>query len=115
MSLESDLYAVVSAICPRVYPDVADYGTHRPYVTWQQVGGDVVNHVDDVVPDYRNALVQINVWSNTRLEANAIMQQIEAAMITATQFQARPSGALIATEDEDIRGAMQDFSIWAPR
>lgn len=117
MSLESDLFTTLQAVCPRVFPDVAPTGESRPYITWQQVGGDVIKPLGQDVPDKRNALVQINCWADTRLAANALALQVEAALITAVQFVARPQAALQAAHDDDtdLRGAMQDFSIWATR
>jgi len=117
MSLESDLFAIVSAVCPRTFPDHAPFDTQRPFVIWNQMGGQVINPIAREVPDKRNAFVQITVWSDTRAEAVTVSQQIEAALIQATQFQAKPYSAIVATSDEElgIRGAMQDFSIWAAR
>lgn len=117
MSLETDLYAVLVAQCPRVFPDVAPYDTQRPYITWQQIGGDPLSYVEGTVPSQRNAHIQINVWDETRLQANALMLQIESAMLSAPTFQARALSALSASIDEgtDRRGAMQDFSIWGAR
>jgi hypothetical protein len=117
MSLESDLYAVLGAVCPRVFPDFAPFSTTRPFITWQQIGGQVINPIANEVADKRNAMVQINVWADTRIAATEMSQQIEAALVQATQFQARPIGALLASGDEDldIRGTSQDFTIWASR
>ena len=116
MSLESDLYTVLAAVQPAVYPDVAPPGAAVPYITWQQVGGDVVRPVDGL-PDKRNAVVQINCWAATRDQANAMALAVEAALVAATVFQARPVAAFMAAFDDDVelRGAMQDFSIWAAR
>lgn len=117
MSLETDLVALLLTQCARVFPDVAPLSTARPYITWQQVGGDAPTFVDNTLPSTRNALIQVNVWSTTRAEATALMLQVEAALIASTALQARPNSALIAAHDEDtdLRGCMQDFSIWAPR
>ena len=114
MSLESELQATLTAVCPRSFPDFAPDGTATPYVTWQQIGGAPLAYVDDSLPDKRNARIQINVWAETRAAANAMMLQIEAAMIAQS---ARPIGGLLANFDEDanLRGAMQDFSVWAAR
>lgn len=116
MSLESDLFAVLAAVHPRVYPDVAPEGSALPYITWQQIGGDVIRPVDGL-PDKRNAYIQVNCWAATRADANAMALQVEAALVAATAFQARPMAALMAAFDEgtEYRGAMQDFTIWAAR
>lgn len=117
MSLETQLYAVLSGVCPRTFPDFAPVSTARPYVTYQQIGGDVVNTLDRMVPNKRNATIQINVWSNTRAEAVSLMQGIEDAIRMSTAFQAMPLSAPSTDFDADIPvyGCIQDFSIWADR
>lgn len=117
MSLETDVYAVLQTVCPRVFPDVAPANTAMPYITWQQIGGDVIATVTNDLPDKRNALVQVNCWSSTRLEANQLALQVEVALVGAGQFVAIPRGAFTASFDDDVdgRGTMQDFSIWASR
>jgi len=114
MSLETDLHIRLTAICPRVFPDVAPGNTTRPYITWQQIGGRVLELVANEVPNVRHADIQINVWSSTRAEAVSLAQQIEAAMI---QSGARPNSAHLATYEEDLNlyGTIQDFSVWATR
>lgn len=117
MSLETELKTALETICPRVFPDVAPFSTARPYITWQQIGGEAPAYVDNTVPDRRNAYVQINVWDTTRASSTALALQIEAALIVHPVLQARAQSALQATmdEDTDLRGCMQDFTIWAMR
>lgn len=117
MSLETELVARLQTVCPRVFPDVAPLDTERPYITWQQIGGDAPVYVEAVALNQRNAFVQVNCWADTRAQANALSQQVEQALVTATTMQAQPQSALIAAHDEDTdrRGAQQDFSIWALR
>ena len=61
--------------------------------------------------------MQINVWHDNREQANALMRQIEAALLQSTVFQAEPQAGLISgfEEDTETRSAQQDFSIWADR
>jgi hypothetical protein len=117
MSLESQLFTLLQGVCPRSFPDFAPATTARPYVTYQQIGGQAVNHLDRLIPNKRNAVMQINVWSDTRAEANTLIQSIEDALRMTTVFQAEPSGAPHASFDADIPvyAAIQDFSIWADR
>lgn len=117
MSLETQLYTVLSGVCARTFPDFAPVSTTRPYVTYQQVGGEAVNMVDRFIPNKRNARVQINVWSDTRAEAVSVMQSIEDAIRMSTAFQAEPVSAPMADFDADIPvyACIQDFSIWADR
>jgi hypothetical protein len=117
MSLETDLVAVLHTLCPRVFPDVAPTTTQRPYITYQQVGGERAHYVEGQQIAKVNALVQINVWHDTRLAANTLSRQVEAALLAATTLQAEPEGALVAAFDDatELRGAQQDFSIWGAR
>src|SRR5574343_1379892 len=77
MSMESDLSTLLKTICPRVYPDLAPVGTVTPYVTWQAIGGTAIRFGDGSAPDKRNTLMQINVWSKTRLEALTMIRSGE--------------------------------------
>lgn len=116
MTLETRIYAALHALCERVFPDVAPFGTATPYVTYQQVGGDSPVYQEGALPDKLNALVQINTWAATRGEASALMRQIEAALVADATLNATPVGALVAdVDDDDLRGAIQDFSLWVPR
>lgn len=117
MSLESDLVAVITPLCPRLFPDVAPYTTARPYVTYQHIGGIPLRYVDNQPADKRHTLLQVNVWADTRAAALTLARAIEEALCAATAFTARPDSELLADVDPDTdrRGCLQDFSIWSPR
>lgn len=117
MSLETALHTVLVSLCPRVFPDVAPFGTVQPYITWQQIGGPALTFTEGTLSDHRGAMVQINVWDDRRLQANALALDIEAALAASPLFQARAVSAFQAALDDDseARGTMQDFEIWAPR
>lgn len=119
MSIETTLRAVIEQQCPRVFPDIAPFETAKPYVTWQQIGGDAPVYVEGAVMGQRHALMQIDVHADTRLEASQLMLGIEQALVESTALQAEPQGAMRADGDgeglERIYTASQDFSIWAPR
>jgi hypothetical protein len=114
MTFEADLYTVLTAVTPRAFPDFAPVSTARPYVTYQQIGGQVVTLLANQAPGIRQSEVQVNVWSNTRKEAMELARAIEAAMCTATAFTARPAADVIADFDADVPvfGARQDFRCW---
>lgn len=116
MSLESDLQTLLSGVV-QSFPDFAPATVTAPYAVWQQIGGASPAYVERAVFNKRNARVQISVWASTRLQANDLMAQIESALILATVFQASPYGAMTAVSDEEtqLRGARQDFTIWAGR
>lgn len=114
MSMESILTAALVNLCPRVYPDIAPENTGKPYLTWQQVGGEPVNFVDGGVPSKKNARVQVNVWAATRLDAAALAVQVEDALRGVTALQTTVLGSPIAIYEPEtkLRGSMQDFSFW---
>lgn len=117
MTIDERITALLRAICPRTFCDFAPTDTQRPYCTYQVIGGEVLSYLDPVVPGKKNADVQVSIWSNSRLEASALMDQVEAAMITATNMQASPLSAAASDFDADmnVRSSRQDFSVWADR
>jgi len=114
VSLESALAPVLQAVCPRAWSDFAASVKTRPFITFQQIGGQVINPLSNEPPGRRNATVQINVWADTRDEARALMNQIEDALRAATGFVAQPQSAAFNDYDHDMRvyGSQQDFSVW---
>jgi hypothetical protein len=115
MSFESQLFSVLQAACPRVFPDVAPLGTATPYVTWQALGGENLRFVDNTAPDKRNVLLQVNAWSKTRAEATALIRQIEDALCASALFTAIPEGEALSLFEDPLRGCVQRFSIYASR
>jgi hypothetical protein len=117
MSMEADLFNLLTAICPRVYPDVAPSGTVAPYATWQGIGGVSLRYTDGTAADKRNTFMQINVWSKTRLEANTLIRQIEDALCASSALTVEPQGEPLASHepDGDLYGSIQRFSIYSSR
>ena len=118
MTVESNIYdAVKGLVANRVFPDVAPSGTALPYITYQQVGGDAPTFLERSVVPKKNGSFQLNVWATTRAEAATLILAIEAALITATTFQAVPRAAPIAgyAEEPATYGYLQQFSIWSDR
>ena len=76
--------ALSPLVAGRVFPDVAPLDTPRPYITYQQVGGTAHAYIDKALPDHEHALVQLNVWADTRLQAAALRKLTEASLIAAT-------------------------------
>jgi hypothetical protein len=114
MSVEADLFAVLGPLVSnRAFPDVAPDGVAKPYITYQQVGGDVVNFLNGV-PDKRNGRFQINVWAATRSAASTLIRQVEDAVRLSTTLRATSEGGAVAEYEDELKlyGARQDFSIW---
>lgn len=117
MSLESDVYTLLTGVCPRVFPDFAPTGTAKPFVTWSIIGGQALKPLGKDVPNRRQSMIQVNVWSDTRIESNALMLQIDSAFRQATAFDAQASAELMTIVDEEtgLRGAIQDFVVMGYR
>ena len=81
MTMESDLTALLKATCQRVYPDFAPANTPRPYVTYQQIYGIALRYLGNEVPTKQHAVIQINVWADTRKEAKATILAIEEGLV----------------------------------
>ena len=115
MTVEADIFTLLGALVSnRVSPDVAPPGTEKPYITYQQVGGDVVSFMETAMPSKRNGRFQINVWDTTRLSASALMRQAEVALVTSTALRAEVLGGAVSTYEEETQlyGSRQFFSIW---
>lgn len=117
MTVEADIRTALLNECPRVRFDFAAVGTQRPYVTVQQVGGNVINPIGNTVPDKQHGEFQVNVWADSREAASLLALAIEARLRTTTTFQARPRSAPVADFDPDVPvyGTRQDWSIWSSR
>lgn len=120
MTIEADLVTALRTVCPRVSPDVAEFGTVRPYITWQFIGGQTLRALNGVPFDKRHTLLQVNVWSQSRAEALTLMRQVETVLCdTAQPFTARPEAEPVSDVADDIEpmlySSVQDFSIHASR
>ena len=118
MIVETEIYNTLAGLVPgHVWPDLAPLDVARPFITFQQVGGESVGFVEQVLPSKENARMQINVWADTRIQAKTLIKQIEAAMVAATAFQASAEGAPISRYEPDTKlyGSQQDFSVWSDR
>lgn len=118
MTVEADIFNTLRGLVDgRCYPDVAPSGVARPYIVYQQVGGQAPIFLERAVPSKKNGRIQISVWADTRAAASALGDQIEGPMVAATAFDAKPLGAPVAVFDEEtkLRGSQQDFSVWSDR
>jgi hypothetical protein len=117
MSLEINLNTLLRTICARTFPGFARTNTELPYCTYQRIGGQAIDFIDNTIPSKRNAEIQINVWTGTQIEADELILQMEDALRGATAFQASPAAESSTDFDADMERycARQDFTIWADR
>lgn len=116
MTVEADLFNVLSGLVPatRVYPDVAPQSVAKPYITYQQVGGQSVNTLESAVVGKRNARFQVNCWDVSRLNVATLARQVEDAIASSTVVRGYVLGAMTAIFEQDLLlyGTRQDFSVW---
>lgn len=107
--------ALQNLVGGRIFPDVAEMGTDKPYITYQAVGGEPMNFLSGDRPTKQHVRIQVNVWSTRRIEASEIGMLVEDALRSATALQVEVATGRVATYDEetDLRGTMQDFQIFA--
>ena len=114
MTIEASIYTALNAlVSTRVYPDVAPHGAVVPFITYQQVGGESVNFIDQTTPSKSNSKFQINVWATTRSAAAALALQAEQALRGAA-LQTTVLSQPVSTYETDtlLFGTRQDFSFW---
>jgi hypothetical protein len=114
MSLESDLFAIIGPLVGgRAFPDFGKLGVQTPYATYEQAGGQAVNFLASVPVGKRNARIQVNCWSTSRVEVNALARSVEDALMTSS-LKAYSLGAFSVESNSDLnlRGTRQDFSVW---
>lgn len=117
MTIESSIKTVLATACTRVFPDFAPVNTTRPYITYRQVGGEVINPLAKEVPVKQHGIFQVNVWANSRASAALTMLAIESAMTLATTFTAKPVSAPVSDFDAEVPvfGSEQEFNVWSDR
>jgi len=120
MTIEADILATLTArVSGRVFRVVAPLSTPRPYIVYQQIGGDTIALVDNSVPTKKNGMFQFKFWADDPIAAEALQLLCESDLKAATVFQARELAAPMDLHEPDLApprfGKRQDFSIWSAR
>lgn len=117
MSLKGGIVSVISTVVADVYPDFAAFGVAKPYAVYQAVGGTPRRYADNTPADKRHTELQVTVWAATRLQASALIRQIEEAFCASAVLTATPIGEAVSIAEEDLNlyGSQQDFSIHSTR
>lgn len=114
--LEQLINEAVSPILT-AYPDIAAIDAKLPYCTYQRMGGRPIKFMDGSLPDKKNAIVQINCWANSALEASDLIMKVEKAIIASSDIVTaeavtEPTSTFTDDPNASMKGRMQDFSIW---
>ena len=118
MTVETQIYTVLkSLVGDRCFPDFAPLGTVRPFITFEQVGGEALHNLDGTLPDKKHGRFEIGVYADSRSACAAIALQVEAAMSAATAFQSVAIHAPMSDYAIDVKiySSTQNFSIYSTR
>ena len=118
MSVESDLYNTLKGlVANRCYPDFAPLGTVRPFITFEQTGGESLYFIDGSLPDKKHGRFEIGVYADTRAACAALALQVETAMAGASAFVCQALHAPVSDYAGDVMiySSTQNFSVFSTR
>lgn len=118
MTVEADIFTTLKGLVGnRCYPDFAPYGTVRPFITFEQTGGDAMHYIDGALPDKKHGRFEIGVYADTRAACASLALQVEVAMAAATAFVSVAIHAPISdyASDVQIYSSTQNFSVFSTR
>ena len=118
MTIEADLLAVLEPFVDgRVYKMEAPPDVPRPYITYQQTGGQTLRFLENALPSKKHGRFQLNLWADDAATVAAMALAVEGAIVLATAFQAEALGAPVDVDGSmvDLFGQQQDFGIWSER
>ena len=117
-SIEYEIYSALKPLVSnRCFPDFAPLGAVRPFITFEQTGGDALSFLDGSLPDKKNGRFEIGVYADSRASCAAIALLVESAMAAATAFQASAIHAPISDYASDVMiySSTQNFSVFSTR
>lgn len=118
MTVESSIYDTLKGLVSnRCYPDFAPIGTVRPFITYEQTGGEALANLDGSLPDKKHGRFEIGVFADTRASCSSIALQVEAAMAASTAFNSMAIHAPISDYASDVKiySSTQNFSVYSTR
>ena len=118
MTVEADIFDTLKGLVSnRCFPDFAPLGTVRPFITYEQAGGEALSFIDGTLPDKKHGRFEIGVYADSRASCAAIALQVEAAMAAATAFQCTAINAPISDYASEVKiySSTQNFSVFSNR
>lgn len=118
MTVEASIYATLKGLVGnRCFPDFAPLGTVRPFITFEQTGGDALHFIDGALPDKKHGRFEIGVYTDSRAECASIALQVESVMASATAFQSTAIHSPISDYASDVKiySSTQNFSVFSTR
>ncbi len=89
----------------------------RPFITFEQAGGEALSFIDGTLPDKKHGRFEIGVYADSRAACAALALQVESAMAAATAFQSIAIHAPISDYAPDVKiySSTQNFSVFSSR
>lgn len=118
MTVEADIFnALKGLVSDRCFPDMAPLGTARPFIVYEQAGGEAVHYVDGSLPGIKHGRFEIGVYADSRAACAALALQVESEMAAAASFQGTALHAPISDYASDVKiySSTQNFSVFSDR
>ena len=118
MTVEADIFDTLKGLVSnRCFPDFAPLGTVRPFITYEQAGGEALSFVDGTLPDKKHGRFEVGVFADSRTQCASIALQVEAAMAATTAFQCTAINAPISDYASEVKiySSTQNFSVFSTR
>ena len=118
MTVESDLFGLLKGLVSnRCFPDFAPLGTVRPFIVFEQVGGEALSFIDGTLPDKKHGRFEISVYADSRANCAAVALQVESVMAAASVFQSTAIHAPISDYADEVKiySSTQNFSVFSTR
>ena len=116
--VETDIFNTLKGLVGnRCYPDFAPLGTVRPFIVYEQTGGEAISFLEGALPEKKNGRFEIGVFADSRASCASIALQVDTAMAAATTFQATAIHAPISDYADEVKiySSTQNFSVWSNR
>lgn len=112
MAQPADLVALLDPLCAgRVYRGKAPQGVSAPYIEFQKVASNPVNHLLGA-DGTKNTRWQIDVWADDTDAADALMASIRTAFESYPEYVDLGDNPEPYDETAQLHGASADFSVW---
>lgn len=73
------LASIAALVEDRVFPDVAEENSKYPYVTFQEIGGQPVHHLNGVA-NISDTHIQLDVWATTSKSRRQVAKALRMAL-----------------------------------
>lgn len=114
MSIEDSIFAALTDLVDgRVERVVALTPPARPYIVFQQVGGEPYDYLESQVAAQDNGRFQVSVWADDVDEALELGRTVRRTLVESTTLRAQTLTGMTSVYEPDTQlyGTRQDFGL----